>query len=145
MKRKNRKRYVFILVILPLMTLLTGCDGKSKRELAMLKQFANDTPLFPGFQRVRSTENNGPGRATLLVCYNSAMSMDRLEDVKAFYSHSFAERGWSIFPEQDRTHTILYPDDLAFRKGDYMVGLKRAQNRSPGCNYLMTFVWEPWS
>ena len=57
----------------------------------------------------------------------------------------FAERGWSIFPEQDRTHTILYPDDLAFRKGDYMVGLKRNQDQSPGCNYLMTFVWQSLS
>jgi hypothetical protein len=79
-----------------------------------------------------------------MLCYNSATSMDRIEDVKSFYTRVFTERGWAVIPEQELKRLFLpsihQGDDIAFRKGEYSVGIVRDET-SVSCHWLITYYW----
>jgi hypothetical protein len=143
MKRRSATGRAAVLTALLLTAaVLTSCG---KDQLRALQQIAAETPLFPGFQQLSSSDKIDLDRATLMLCYNSATSMDRMEDVKSFYTRVFTERGWTVIPEQELRRNFLpsihYRDDFAFRKGEYSVGIKRS-DAGGGCHWFITYVWE---
>jgi hypothetical protein len=73
-------------------------------------------------QQVSSYDNNKVDDAILVLCYSSSA---QLEDVKGFYSRTVNGRAWITFTVEEPEHNILQGDDLAFRKGQYMIGIKQ--------------------
>jgi hypothetical protein len=119
-----------------------GCDGESKRQLGVLQHLASDIPAYQDFRQVRSFETNKWGMAMIVNCYRSSAGV---EDVTKFYSQNMLSRGgWSIIPKEKRMQTIFYPDDLVLRKDDYWLGIKKDEQPYNGCNYVVTYYWNPY-
>lgn len=130
--------------LLVLLILLVGCDDEeSRRQLEVLHQLAADTPLYPGFVQLRSSDYLKTSHATVIHCY-SVRAND--SDVRRFYSQLFASKGWTLAKEEELGG--FHPEGsyrLTFRKGAYAVVLQHDNLEDPSgkCNYSLEYYWNP--
>src|SRR5262245_861272 len=130
--------------LLVLLILTAGCEDEgSRRQLGVLHQLAADTPLYPGFVQLRSSDFANTSRATVVRCY-SVRADD--SEVKRFYSQLLASKGWKLADEQQPGG--FHPEGsyrLTFRKPPYAVVLQHDNLADPSdkCNYSLAYYWEP--
>ena len=141
MKLRNSSLTKWLLVLL---ILTTACDDEeSKRELKILHQLAAETPLYPGFVQLRSSDFRKPGHVAIIRCYSARANDD---DVRRFYSQLFESKGWALTAE----HALggfhpLGSYRRSFRKGRYAIVLQHDKLDDPSgmCNYSLTYYWNP--
>ena len=81
MKGNDLKHSCAVLIVLALSVSFAGCDDReSVQQLAKLRQIAADTPLYPGFNQIRLSDNNKIGDAILTIYYRSPASYDAVKD-----------------------------------------------------------------
>lgn len=130
--------------LLVLLILTAGCDdAESRRQLEILYQLAADTPLYPGFEQLRSSDYHKISHATVIRCYSVQANDD---DVKRFYSQLFEAKGWTQAEEQELGG--FHPEGsyrLTFRKAAYAVVLQHDNLDDPSgkCNYSLAYYWNP--
>ena len=130
---------------LVLLILSAGCDDEeSRRKLETLNQLAADTPLYPGFEQLRSSDYQKVGHATVIRCYSGRAHYD---DVKSFYSQALEAKGWQHAEDQPLGGFHAEGSArLTFRKGTYAVVLQYENVDDPSgrlCNYSLAYYWNP--
>lgn len=131
-------------LLLVLLILTVGCEDKeSRRQIEILRQTAADTPLYPGFVQLRSSDFVNVGHAGIVRCY-SVRAND--SDVKSYYSQLLASKGWTLAEEQRLG--LLHPEGsyrLTFRKDAYAIVLGHDNFDDPAgeCNYSLAYYWNP--
>jgi hypothetical protein len=142
---KSRSATVRAAALTSLVLTIAVLPSCGKDHFKVLRQIADESPLFPGFQQMSSSDKIDLDHATLTLCYNSSTSIDRMADVESFYTRVFTERGWTVIPEQELKRnflpSIISVDDFGFRKGEYSVGIMRGDGVG-GCHWFITYVWE---
>ena len=141
MKFRNSSLLRLLLVLL---ILTAGCnDEESRRQLDIVRQIAADTPLYPGFVQLRSSDYHKTSHVGLIRCY-SVRANDG--DIRRFYSEVFAVKGWTLAEEQKLGG--FHPEGsyrLTFRKGAYAIVLGHDNLADPAgeCNYSLAYYWSP--
>lgn len=131
-------------LLLVLLILSASCgDEESRKQLVILHQIAADTPLYPGFVQLRSSDYQKTSHATVVRCY-SVRANDG--DIRRFYSQEFALKGWTLADE--RKLGGFHPEGsyrLTFRKGPYAIVLAHDNLDDPSgrCNYSLAYYWNP--
>src|SRR5215510_14457720 len=129
--------------LLVLLILTAACDDEeSRRQLETLHQLAADTPLYPGFEQLRSSDYTNIGHATVVRCYSARANYG---DVKSFYSQMLGSKGWSQ-PEEQQLGGFHAEGSarLTFRKGAYAIVLQHDAIDDPKkCNYSLAYYWNP--
>lgn len=141
MKFRNSSLTTLLLVLL---ILTAGCgDEESRQQLEILRQIAANTPLYPGFVQLRSSDLHKTSHATVIRCY-SVRAND--SDVRRYYSQLLASTGWTLAKEEKLGG--FFPEGsyrLTFRKGAYAIVLGHTNLDDPAgeCNYSLAYYWNP--
>ena len=130
------------LIIIPLVVVfgyLPFTEGEAnKKYVPELRKIADQTPLYPGFQKI--------GEWVVLkrdmVCFSTSYKSDaQLEDVKAFYMRELPVKGWTP-PKPPSTSVIEFDSHRgSYRRGDYFLDLHQ-DGREPN-NFSIVFIWDP--
>ncbi len=91
-----------LLLVLVILSAGRG-DEESRQQLEILRQIAADTPLYPGFMQLRSSDYHKTSHATVIRCY-SVRADDG--DVRRFYSQLFASKGWTLATLRCRSNSL---------------------------------------
>ena len=140
--RVRRTSLIKWSLVFLILTVACG-DEESRRELENVRHIAAETPLYPGFVQLRSSDVHKTSHAAIIRCY-SVRANDG--DIRRFYSQLFASKGWALAKEEELGG--WYPEgsyELTFRKGAYAIKLGHS-NLDPGsgdCNYSLTYSWNP--
>lgn len=138
------RRSSLIRGLLALLILTAACeDEESRRQLEVLHQLAADTPHYPGFEQLRSSDYVNVGHATVVRCYSARADYG---EVKDFYSQALESKGWTSVDEQPLGG--FHPEGsfrLTFRKAAYAVVLQHdnLDDSSGKCNYSLAYYWNP--
>ena len=81
----------------------------SKPQVPELKKLADQTPAYPGFQRINDEQIFLTGDTASLQ--RSFTSDAHSADVQKFYDSVFLKNGWQPFPVTPGSHAIMYSRD----------------------------------
>jgi hypothetical protein len=106
-----------LFAVSPLLLLLFFRNPEEERRLAILRQMATETPVYPDFKQVSVSEGAKSARAFLIIGYSSNAGFD---DVKHFYGRALTLRGWEVPGGNEFGFGV---DELIFRKGAYKIAV----------------------
>jgi hypothetical protein len=116
--------------------LFAGCmSSEEKKTLETLQQLAAETPVYPGFSQIGSTDVIKNGRGTLALFYQSPANYS---EVRAFYIKELTTRGWRV--DEERTYggnTV----GITFRKGEYSIVVNYSSPRDQNWDYALNYRW----
>jgi hypothetical protein len=114
------------------------CRRRRKEKVVELKKIANQTPLYPGFQKTGEKVVLKRG----MVYFNTYFqSRAHFSDIKKFYDGVLAEKGWG--PPQQPPPSIFVGDKnfVSYRRGDYVIDVEQDGSRRE--NFDIVFLWDP--
>jgi hypothetical protein len=129
------------LLVVPLelsMIFATLSEGEAdKKYVSELRKIAEQTPLYPGFQKTSEYVVVKRGRVSFFTTYNSDA---QFADLKKFYDRVLVDQGWG--PPQQPPPSIFVDEahSVRYRRGDYEIVL--AQNDGSS-SYSIVFLWKP--
>lgn len=131
------------LIVVPLLiafTYMTLHEGDaSKRYVPELQRIANETPLYPGFQKTGEKVVLKRGMATLFVYYRSTA---KFSEIREFYDLALPGKGWG--PPKTSGPSIFVPGEanwVSYRRGEYEIAVEQVENESG--SFDIVFSWEP--
>ena len=110
------------------------------RKVEELKQLAKETPVYPDFEQVDRTEITKSETAVLAYFYRSSASY---EQVKNFYNHALAERGWGSPVEEVQTRWFSSDASrrITFKKGKYFIDVEYSASEDSGWRFAVDYGW----
>ena len=131
---------LFLLIVVPLsaaMTIMVLYEGDtSKPYVPELRKIADQTPLYPGFQR---TGEKVVLKQKMAYFFTNYQCDAQFADIQAFYARALPQQGWT---PPKRTNSILYDmNDDHYRRGDYFIAVEQDGARSN--SFSIVFIWAP--
>lgn len=131
------------LIVVPLViafTYMTLQEGDaSKRYVPELRRIADETPMFPGFQKTGEKVVLKRGTASLFVYYRSTA---KFSDIREFYDRALPGKGWG--PPKTSGPSIFVPGEanwVRYRRGEYEVAVEQVDGEPE--SFDIVFTWEP--
>ena len=145
--RVNWRGYVlwgllFSLIVVPLLITFTYISlhegDASKKFLPELKKIADQTPLYPGCQKVGEQFVPKDGMASFSTWYKCDA---QFADIKAFYARVLPQQqGWA--PPKPPSSSIEFDSHRDhYRRGDYFIALDQVDRQSN--SFSIVFIWDP--
>lgn len=132
---------VMRLILLTILAFIgCSCAGEvEKKQVVELKKIANQTPLYPGFQKTGEKVVLKRGMVYFFTFYQSRT---QFSDVKNFYDRVLAEKGWG--PPQQPGPSIFVPRSanfVSYRREQYVINVEQDGSRRD--NFDVVFIWDP--
>lgn len=141
-RRRPRLMNAMRLILLSALALIGGsCTGdvEENEHVIELRKIANQTPLYPGFQK---TGEKVVLKSSMVYFNTYYQSRAQFSDIKKFYDRVLAEKGWG--PPQQPGPSIFVPGDansVRYRRGDYVIVVEQDERRRD--NFDIVFEWDP--
>jgi hypothetical protein len=115
------------------------CSGeRERRQIVELRRIADQTPLYPGFQKVGEKLVVKPGKVSLSINYKSNA---QFSDIELFYDHMLADKGWGSGKQPPSSIFVGKQNYVTYRRGDYLIGI--AKDNSQRDTFDIVFEWDP--
>ena len=145
--RANWRTYLlwgvlFGLIIIPLLITFTYMSlhegDASKPYVPELRKIADQTPVYPGFQK---TGEKVVLKQSMVYFFTWYKSNAQFADVNAFYARELPAQGWT--PPKPPSSSIIEFDSHRgdYQRGDYFIALEQDQRQSD--NFSIVFIWDP--
>ncbi len=128
--------YTFAAGIFVVAVAMSREDPESQKRLTQLRQMAAETPLLPGFQKRRTSENSKRGRAMLTLTYTSPA---KYEEVRDFYSKELVAKGWG--PPVEKSHSFVFGPEtksITFQSGEFLITIGEGESSE----FTFIYRWE---
>ena len=114
------------------------CSGERERkEIVELRRISDQTPLYPGFQKINEKTVLKPSIVYFFTVYNSNASFS---DIKEFYDRVLPGQGWAA--SQQLTPSIIVGEKnfVSYRRGDYVIDVEGDQRPN---TFSIVYIWNP--
>jgi hypothetical protein len=110
----------------------------SKKYVPELRKIANETPVYPGLQKIGEKVVLKRDMVYFFTWYKSQA---QFADVKAFYARELPAQDWS--PPKPPSSSFVEFDRHrgSYRRGDYFIDLE--QNGRASDSFSIVFIWDP--
>jgi hypothetical protein len=117
----------------------SGCAGElEKKQLFELRRIADETPLYPGFEKTGEKAVLKRGMVYFHVYYRSNA---QFSEIKAFYDRVLAQKGWGL--PQTSGPSLFVPGEanwVHYRRGDYVIAVEQDEGRLD--RFAIVFIWD---
>ena len=108
----------------------------SKPYVPELRKIADQTPLYPGFQR---TGEKVVLKQNMAYFFTNYQCDAQFADIEAFYARVLPQQGWT---PPKRINSFPYDmNDDHYRRGDYFIVVDQSDARSN--RFSIVFIWAP--
>lgn len=116
--------------------------SRNEKGLGQLHLVVKETPVYPTFVQVKSSESSKLNAAFIDITYNVPAYSVSFEEVKAFYTRELTSRGWQPQPYMHKPLIDLGGDrdgHVTFSKGDCWITVIPGATIS---TYSVHYRWE---
>lgn len=131
---------LFLLLLTPFILIVIIKNPDDEKRLQTLRQIAAETPLYPNFKQINSSEGAKSTSAIVTVWYQVPTYSTSFDQVKEFYVKELSAKGWGS-PQEDNINRVLGGEEreLSFQKGEYRIYISW-QSSSPN-EYSIDYSW----
>lgn len=137
--RRRRLRTAIRISLLAVLALIgSSCAGdKEKKQVVELRKIADQTPVFPGFQKTGEKVVLKQG----MVYFNTYYASDaQFSDVKNFYDRVLAEKGWGSPQQPPPSVFVGEAHSVSYRRGDYVIAVEQSERAA---RFSVVYIWDP--
>ncbi len=129
-----------LLLLTPMLLSVLIKNPDDEKRLQILRQIAAETPIYPDFKQINSSEGAKSTSAIVTLWYQVPAYSTSFYQVKDFYTKELLARGWNS-PENFELNRILDGEvrEVSFHKGEYRISVYWEES-SPN-KYGISYSW----
>jgi hypothetical protein len=128
---------LYALFIAPVIGIvLFSREGEeNKRYVPELRKIAEQTNVYPGFQK---SGEKVVLKHNMVYFFTYYKSDAQFSDVKKFYDSVLAEQGWGPHEQPSPSIFVGEAHVVSYRRGDYVIDVEETKE-----GYSIVFLWQP--